>query len=143
MYTVRRYTPTCAGKTFAVGFSCHSVTIHPRLRGENHIVSAVIHYDEDTPPLARGKPSNYRKQAPTRRYTPACAGKTLFFYILPPFYMIHPRLRGENSSLRHFRLFQCDTPPLARGKPSAFMRVCVTSNTSLCKLHKKYFDFST
>ena len=69
-----------------------------------------------TSPRARGK----RKSAITRRLIerniPACAGKTWARHRGPERGTEHPRVRGENASIKRFQYYLAGTSPRARGK---------------------------
>ena len=50
------------------------------------------------------------------RLTPACAGKTGRRPNVYPVTEAHPRLRGEDSSVKVPKFMACGSPPLARGR---------------------------
>ena len=111
-----RITPACAGKTISVKSTKRLTRDHPRLRGENVLLSAHLCQLSGSPPLARGKLTTLPKPFGSRRITPACAGKTGLCPEDLHSERDHPRLRGENSVRQHHASITEGSPPLARGK---------------------------
>ena len=110
-------TPACAGKTAT--FLQHQATRrkHPRLRGEDVMLVAVLATLKETPPLARGRPREFRAIFSCVRNTPACAGKTWLVRPHRSRSSKHPRLRGEDGTKKKKVSRYKETPPLARGRP--------------------------
>ena len=69
-------TPACAGKTLEGLPDGRTSRKHPRLRGEDHKPFSRRLHEEETPPLARGRPRKFPKIPIYIGNTPACAGKT-------------------------------------------------------------------
>ena len=89
---------------------------HPRIRGENVSVNSTAESYSGSPPHTRGKPSPPRKRKPMRRITPAYAGKTGGMIVEAAGDKDHPRIRGENPSLRIQSFSVSGSPPHTRGK---------------------------
>ena len=71
-----RITPACAGKTGDMLSAVTRIQDHPRVCGENLIVTAAAAASSGSPPRVRGKLLPFTKNCPSDRITPACAGKT-------------------------------------------------------------------
>ena len=71
-----RITPACAGKTIMSSNASSLIKDHPRLRGENLLLSFLTSNLVGSPPRARGKSPSRLKCSLPSRITPACAGKT-------------------------------------------------------------------
>ena len=90
--------PAHAGKTSdAIRRSC-LIWAHPRSRGENPHLVSVVHMDEGSSPLTRGKHSGHRPDGRRVGLIPAHAGKTLASTSWACPARAHPRSRGENAS---------------------------------------------
>ena len=70
-----------------------------------------------SPPLARGRRYESRRSCIAVGLTPACAGKTNISASSASASMAHPRLRGEDSSVKSEETMFSGSPPLARGRP--------------------------
>ena len=91
-----RITPACAGKTRS-----------RRSRKQPHAGS---------PPHARGRLGEVRGLPDAFRITPACAGKTTPTTSCPARPWDHPRMRGEDSTMRRENSTSTGSPPHARGR---------------------------
>ena len=97
-------TPACAGKSPA---SCHWPTVqrdHPRVCGEKNSIFCPVFSVTGSPPRVRGKAPRPSPSRPSRRITPACAGKRPRFLWQPGRLWDHPRVCGEKGGapwLRH------------------------------------------
>ena len=89
-------TPARAGTTGIL--KSHSVLIrdHPRSRGNNFYVSALVGVDIGSPPLAREQREYNRQSRKSSGITPARAGTTLSLCVFALFFRDHPRSRGNN-----------------------------------------------
>ena len=74
--TGKRITPACAGKTGLTDPSTTSKRDHPRMRGEDLVLSPCIQGNGGSPPHARGRLYSEYWNSPWAGITPACAGKT-------------------------------------------------------------------
>ncbi len=97
--TPRGITPACAGKTAASVLLTHVSWDHPRMRGEDLPVCAVMTARWGSPPHARGRPLQRPKHDGRHRITPACAGKTPGRTSGKPPPPDHPRMRGEDAGV--------------------------------------------
>ena len=116
-----RLTPACAGKTSVSTFSAWVSTAHPRVCGENVNFRVRGGFILGSPPRVRGKPDRLprvRHRRVDRGLTPACAGKTRSASRSPPTSRAHPRVCGENSSIRLLISSSSGSPPRVRGKPA-------------------------
>ena len=69
-------TPACAGKTRWISHAGRDAGDHPRMRGEDILVTARLSVPDGSPPHARGRQYGSDWAARPGRITPACAGKT-------------------------------------------------------------------
>ena len=109
-------TPACAGKTRAAEVTAVGGEDHPRVCGENVLLTSVTLSGAGSPPRVRGKQADLSKISACTRITPACAGKTRS---CPPFSACsgdHPRVCGENESIKEGTLLKTGSPPRVRGK---------------------------
>ena len=90
-------TPACAGKTYAFRGETFSVRDHPRMRGEDVLVSVRRSPSTGSPPHARGRPLFQPGSGGLSWITPACAGKTAKRVQTSAMSWDHPRMRGEDS----------------------------------------------
>ena len=88
-------TPACAGNTGGLHRLRGPYRKHPRLRGEYLSFPKSLQLVSETPPLARGIPSNSNEPRRPPRNTPACAGNTKHGPRNLSRGEKHPRLRGE------------------------------------------------
>ena len=108
--------PAHAGKTDLVMTLPVTVSAHPRSRGENFAVVALMICAMGSSPLTRGKHRERKRQCLKSRLIPAHAGKTSIRFLSRSESAAHPRSRGENSWCwcRSWRGF--GSSPLTRGK---------------------------
>ena len=108
-------TPACAGNSRPRSFPPHHCGDHPRLRGEQSVLTRGKTPRVGSPPLARGTVRSYAGQNAPRGITPACAGNSL--QNKPPACAggDHPRLRGEQAHRGQSLSRHRGSPPLARG----------------------------
>ena len=92
--------PACAGKTPWCRGRRSNPKAHPRLRGENGKAPQAERKSSGSSPLARGKQVSPQEAHQVGRLIPACAGKTSLPQRLADRCAAHPRLRGENATLR-------------------------------------------
>ena len=109
-------TPACAGKTSGSGRTSGSGQKHPRVRGEDIIVTGWPFTSSETPPRARGRRYCLRISFVAMRNTPACAGKTLSNRTRQEILKKHPRVRGEDNIKYDPVRKVGETPPRARGR---------------------------
>ena len=103
----RRLIPAHAGKTPNSKGEIRREEAHPRSRGENTEVTALLMPIAGSSPLTRGKPDPVDSATHVWRLIPAHAGKTLPGKASTRPHRAHPRSRGENF------LTALDAPKLA------------------------------
>ena len=113
----RGITPACAGKTYKRYGAKVATEDHPRVCGENQKVSSPLSELAGSPPRVRGKQPPDSSVYLRERITPACAGKTCWAYVPGRSCEDHPRVCGENQSLRLVSFLSMGSPPRVRGKP--------------------------
>ena len=111
-----RNTPAYAGKTHRCTPCSGPTWKHPRLRGEDLLLSERVKGRGETPPLTRGRRWCRITVRRFLRNTPAYAGKTLSIFSLISFLQKHPRLRGEDEAGAALADRLPETPPLTRGR---------------------------
>ena len=89
---------------------------HPRVRGENGLLTATGWAQAGTSPRARGKLPVVATAYTFYRNIPACAGKTGFGCGSVMIAAEHPRVRGENLKKLQPHPENFGTSPRARGK---------------------------
>ena len=114
---IRRITPAYAGKTKVPAKRQKGCGDHPRVCGENRNVLEFENRLPGSPPRMRGKLGGERLQTPVPRITPAYAGKTYMFFRACAINRDHPRVCGENRSLKSCAQTFPGSPPRMRGKP--------------------------
>ena len=92
---------------------------HPRLRGEDRRTEGNPRREGETPPLTRGRLGAAKTRETRSRNTPAYAGKTPSRKTFADASRKHPRLRGEDESIRFSSRNHSETPPLTRGRRRA------------------------
>ena len=108
--------PACAGKTSPT-IRCGSRSkAHPRVCGENIPIEHVKIHDYGSSPRVRGKQGAARRDLPTERLIPACAGKTDAPIHWNRHRQAHPRVCGENVTLCGVRVSEAGSSPRVRGK---------------------------
>ena len=75
-----RFIPACAGNAESVSVIPYSLPVHPRMRGERHLVFGGAGAKPGSSPHARGTPGMTLLQAAWSRFIPACAGNALREY---------------------------------------------------------------
>ena len=93
----------------------HKAGDHPRLRGEQVLLSALFVPIVGSPPLARGTAGRRIQNARRLGITPACAGNRSPIHNANQNLRDHPRLRGEQKEMKEYRELTIGSPPLARG----------------------------
>ena len=110
-----RFIPAGAGNTCFRKSMDYCYSVYPRWRGEHGRTEYKAVYLLGLSPLARGTLALQQQHPWPRRFIPAGAGNTKYWWALMPQTQVYPRWRGE-----HITPF-CDCPvfaglsPLARG----------------------------
>ena len=88
------------------------------MRGEDEMALTTILPVDGSPPHARGRLEVGVHRLRDRRITPACAGKTRVRKTRKRILWDHPRMRGEDQTLRTPSPVTAGSPPHARGRRS-------------------------
>ena len=120
---VCRLIPACAGKTFFEAESKVVQGAHPRVCGENSVVSGDECPKTGSSPRVRGKRQGTCTWATVIGLIPACAGKTHALEIRCVPRWAHPRVCGENSRFFFWSGNQAGSSPRVRGKRSLRRRI--------------------
>ena len=110
-----RFIPACAGNTATAWSPSTTTTVHPRVRGEHDRCAALGVPFFGSSPRARGT----RRRRPPRpvggRFIPACAGNTSRNRRISTCGAVHPRVRGEHSTMCR-RAWAIAVHPRVRGE---------------------------
>ncbi len=113
--TSRRFSPACAGNSLMRLSRHRSATVQPRVRGELDFPGCQTATEDGSAPRARGTRGAVTYYKAVRRFSPACAGNSLWATMLTGDSSVQPRVRGEL-----YNVHLCDGPlggsaPRARG----------------------------
>ena len=111
-----RLIPACAGKTAPRFAGRRDEWAHPRVCGENYNPDLHICVQPGSSPRVRGKRNSENARDLSRGLIPACAGKTQPPGLIQCRDAAHPRVCGENMSLRVMRARLLGSSPRVRGK---------------------------
>ena len=112
-----RFIPARAGNTGPSWPPCRCGTVHPRSRGEHGADPKRNPRSAGSSPLARGTPSWEPGRYAAGRFIPARAGNTSRTRPSRPRSAVHPRSRGEHSTVHPGATATVGSSPLARGTP--------------------------
>ena len=108
--------PACAGKTRSGLTGLAPSRAHPRVCGENAFAKIAKLVASGSSPRVRGKQPNWLARRNLTRLIPACAGKTQRRYRGSPVSGAHPRVCGENKSMKMAPNPSGGSSPRVRGK---------------------------
>ena len=108
--------PACAGKTMCIVILPFNRPAHPRVCGENVVVSTGSAWRFGSSPRVRGKHPRRPGRRRGRGLIPACAGKTSPTSPRGSPTSAHPRVCGENSRCAAARRGSSGSSPRVRGK---------------------------
>ena len=111
-----RITPACAGKSCNLSGVLCQFRDHPRVCGEKNSIFCPVFSVTGSPPRVRGKAPRPSPSRPSRRITPACAGKRPRFLWQPGRLWDHPRVCGEKPRFCGQADLVRGSPPRVRGK---------------------------
>ena len=94
------------------------------MRGEQFPHAHTPPWTIGSPPHARGAAAVYAQAIAGTRITPACAGSSFTHTHHHILKRDHPRMRGEQLSLKPFTRFPVGSPPHARGAGSINTKEC-------------------
>ena len=107
--------PAYAGSTRTDSSPSHSLTDHPRIRGEHGTPRSKFPGGFGSSPHTRGAPSRRSMVKSAARIIPAYAGSTSCSSGLSRRLSDHPRIRGEHGSTARMRGFRVGSSPHTRG----------------------------
>ena len=93
-----RFIPAGAGNTSVDITATHTITVHPRRRGEHPVSVALITTVPGSSPQARGTQETHDIYSRPPRFIPAGAGNTAALPALYDVWSVHPRRRGEHRT---------------------------------------------
>ena len=108
--------PACAGKTRVSWVAPRLRRAHPRVCGENCLLSRSPGAAWGSSPRVRGKLWNFRTAPLLTGLIPACAGKTAAELPAAELRPAHPRVCGENLLRLLTSLVRIGSSPRVRGK---------------------------
>ena len=110
--------PACAGKTCRPRAEWLTAWAHPRVCGENSLLTLFAAGTMGSSPRVRGKQGKPNSNEAYERLIPACAGKTPVDEGDLRRSAAHPRVCGENTRIKGQRLGLSGSSPRVRGKHS-------------------------
>ena len=116
---VRRFTPTCVGKTQVSSSQSISLSVHPHMRGEDAELQQMTYPQYGSPPHAWGRRNLVGMLPFVWRFTPTCVGKTSPSSRCRCLLPVHPHMRGEDAHSSHWSRMSHGSPPHAWGRPLA------------------------
>ena len=114
--------PACAGKTQGSFLRRSLRAAHPRVCGENLIVSRANAIGPGSSPRVRGKQTTLCASSGTCGLIPACAGKTWIDVAHAIQIPAHPRVCGENARSPQPPSKPPGSSPRVRGKRSSLIQ---------------------
>ena len=112
-----RLIPAYAGKTRYTAMSSEDDRAHPRVCGENRLAASLRSSQAGSSPRMRGKQPSGVLRASVTGLIPAYAGKTPAIALRNAFDRAHPRVCGENFSVKFQPPSSAGSSPRMRGKP--------------------------
>ena len=114
LFSGRRITPACAGKT-AIHMTRYRVNRdHPRMCGKDDINGSDIELATGSPPHVRERRLMEQENGSAYRITPACAGKTRPPTRCTSRHRDHPRMCGKDRSIVFHPDYGIGSPPHVR-----------------------------
>ena len=110
-----RFIPACAGNAHRWATLLREAAVHPRMRGERFEHPLLGGFNLGSSPHARGTPERRWPTCRLHRFIPACAGNAGEPGIWTRSMTVHPRMRGERSTVRRADLAIAGSSPHARG----------------------------
>ena len=111
-----RITPACAGKRRREIGRERGCEDHPRVCGEKSTGFFCSETEAGSPPRVRGKVTLKLFISIVGRITPACAGKSSYYYGYCWCIKDHPRVCGEKNAMERNPSSSKGSPPRVRGK---------------------------
>ena len=110
-----RFIPACAGNARRRRCPSRPISVHPRMRGEREPPKYTLETHDGSSPHARGtldKPDQFIR---AHRFIPACAGNARPDRMAMLTMTVHPRMRGERSTVGSAGFSPGGSSPHARG----------------------------
>ena len=96
--------------------------VHPRMRGERHLVTRMDPCQDGSSPHVRGTPTAPEAETLRSRFIPACAGNAHPLRACIRCQSVHPRIRGERAGPGSDRTKPVGSSPHARGTRQGLTR---------------------
>ena len=113
--TELRFIPACAGNATYIPMLVFLGSVHPRMRGERPWPMTRWCSSAGSSPHARGTRGLVGRQRRGYRFIPACAGNACMRHSTPITSAVHPRMRGERTSVVSLPCSAIGSSPHARG----------------------------
>ena len=110
-----RFIPALAGNIVSLRRHTLSTSVHPRARGEHSHTSRWALLSVGSSPRSRGTSVTRRARPPPTRFIPALAGNIRFGSSWAGRHTVHPRARGEHSSITLIKFINAGSSPRSRG----------------------------
>ncbi len=111
----KRFIPACAGNSIPSSVINRSVSVHPRVCGEQKIRKVTAIIVNGSSPRVRGTAKEPVKKAGTHRFIPACAGNSTGKGFKTNSATVHPRVCGEQYKFGLDFWFVSGSSPRVRG----------------------------
>ena len=115
-------TPACAGNSRRTPCASPPRWDHPRVCGEQTLITQLFKGVGGSPPRVRGTDSQSLAGYGYGRITPACAGNSFMAYSTAMLTQDHPRVCGEQVSFAACWHSRLGSPPRVRGTASSSMQ---------------------
>ena len=115
----QRIIPACAGNTATSQVTSRSSADHPRVCGEHRFPALTLRDAAGSSPRVRGTRPDARRQSPSHRIIPACAGNTFHLWHWPDILPDHPRVCGEHRGMAIGNALKSGSSPRVRGTPGS------------------------
>ena len=109
------FIPAYAGNSKSRPGRTHSITVHPRLRGELFVNPFESDGNNGSSPLTRGTQRRSSRGPYRRWFIPAYAGNSQDTHLVRDLPSVHPRLRGELTIRISMVICTSGSSPLTRG----------------------------
>ena len=110
-----RFIPACAGNSGIPVCYCQSLSVHPRVCGEQISSSAASDNLVGSSPRVRGTELEAQRAFTAERFIPACAGNSYQGPDNPAPRSVHPRVCGEQQVSEIVTTIQGGSSPRVRG----------------------------
>ena len=115
-----RFIPAYAGNAILFTKAFNHQPVHPRIRGERHLVHQSLQSSTGSSPHTRGTHCHIKEFFNTSRFIPAYAGNAPFLAAPVLAFSVHPRIRGERWMGLGLLLVLTGSSPHTRGTLISF-----------------------